>query len=67
MLSQMRNSLTGPVAWFIGILLIAAFALWGVPSLSELTRSSALTVGGESFSAQYVQNEFNRAVDQHPN
>lgn len=62
MLKQVRGALKGAVAWIFVILLILAFALWGVPSLSQFSGSSAVTVGGQSFSSQYVQNEFNRAV-----
>lgn len=62
MLQQVRSGLKGAVAWFVIVLLILAFALWGVPSLQEFTRSDAVKVGDQGFSAQYVQNEFNRAV-----
>lgn len=63
MLKNVRDSLKGVVAWVFVILLILAFALWGVPSVTELTRGSALSVGGKSYSAQYIQNEFTRAID----
>ena len=62
MLSQVRNTLKGAVAWFVIILLVLAFALFGVPNINQLSGNSAITVGGESFSGQYVQNEFNRLV-----
>lgn len=62
MLSQVRDALKGAMAWFIVVLLILAFALWGVPELRQFSGSAAVTVGGESFSQQYVQNEFNRAM-----
>ncbi len=62
MLSQVRNALKGATAWFIVILLILAFALWGVPDMGQLSGSAAVTVGGKSFSQQYVQSEFNRAI-----
>ena len=62
MLKQVRGVLKGAVAWIFVILLILAFALFGVPSLNEFAGNSAVTVGGQSFSSQYVQNEFNRAV-----
>ena len=61
MLTQMRGALKGVVAWFVIILLILAFALWGVPNITQMTSSAAVTVGEERFSSQYVQNEFNRA------
>ena len=64
MLSQIRGSLKGVVAWFIIILLILAFALWGLPNITQLTTPSAVSVGEARFSSQYVQNEFNRAFQQ---
>lgn len=62
MLTQVRKTLKGAVAWFIIILLILAFALWGVPELRQFSSGGTITVGDQSFSQQYVQNEFNRAV-----
>ena len=62
MLSQVRDTLKGAGAWFVVILLILAFALWGVPNVTQLSGNSAISVGGQSFSQQYVQSEFNRAV-----
>ncbi len=64
MLSQVRGVLKGAVAWIIIVLLILAFALWGVPNVTELSNNSAVTVGGEKYSAQFVQAEFNRIVNQ---
>ena len=62
MLKQVRDTLKGAVAWFVIVLLILAFALWGVPELRQFSGNSAVKVGAQSFSPQYVQNEFNRAV-----
>lgn len=62
MLSQVRGALKGAMAWFIVVLLILAFALWGVPELRTFSGSAAITVGDKSFTQQYVQNEFNRAM-----
>lgn len=62
MLKQVRGALKGAVAWFVVVLLILAFGLWGVPELRQFGGTSAVTVGGQSYSAQYVQGEFNRAV-----
>ncbi|MEO1242166.1 MAG: SurA N-terminal domain-containing protein [Pseudomonadota bacterium] len=64
MLSQVRGALKGVVAWIVIVLLILAFALWGVPELRQLTQNSAVSVGGENYTAQFVQNEFNRIVNQ---
>jgi peptidyl-prolyl cis-trans isomerase D len=60
MLSQVRGALKGAVAWIVVILLIAAFAMWGVPEMSSLAGGSAIKVGGQSYSQSYVQGEFNR-------
>ena len=62
MLKQVRGALKGAVAWFVIVLLILAFALWGVPELRQFSGNSAVKVGGQSYSPQYVQNEFNRSV-----
>ncbi len=59
MLSKVRGVLKGPVAWLVVILLILAFALWGVPNVTQLAASSTLSVGSQKFSPQYVQSEFN--------
>lgn len=60
MLKQVRGALKGVVAWIFVILLIAAFSLFGVPSMSQFLTASAVKVGGEEFSSQFVSNEFNR-------
>ena len=62
MLTQVRETLKGAVAWFVIILLILAFALWGVPELRNFSGSAAVTVGDQRFSSRYVQSEFTRAV-----
>ncbi len=67
MLSQVRSALKGAGAWIVVILLILAFALWGVPDMGQLSGTAAVTVGGKSFSQQYVQNEFNRAIQSQRN
>ena len=60
MLKSVRGALKGVVAWFIIILLILAFALFGVPELQNFTRGAAIKVGDEGIPAQLVLNEFNR-------
>lgn len=62
MLKQVRGALKGAVAWFVIVLLILAFALFGVPEVAQFAGNAAVTVGKEKFTSQYVQNEFNRAV-----
>lgn len=61
MLKQVRGALHKGVAWVGVILLVAAFAMWGVPEVRTLASNSALTVGKERFSQQSVQREFDRA------
>lgn len=61
MLSQVRGALKGAIAWIVIILLIAAFALWQVPSVSQLMSNAAIKVGGESYSRNYVNNEFDQS------
>ncbi|NNL89018.1 MAG: hypothetical protein HKP25_08095 [Marinicaulis sp.] len=63
MLSKVRNSLSGITAWIFVILLIAAFSLFGVPQLSQFAGQNALSVGGQNYSAQYIQSEFSRAIE----
>lgn len=62
MLKQVRGWLKGAVAWFFGSLLVMSFMFFGVPEVQQFASNAAVTVGGESYSPQYVQNEFNRAV-----
>ena len=62
MLQSVRGALKGVVAWFIIVLLILAFALWGVPELRSFTRGAAIRVGDEGVPAQAVLNEFNRTM-----
>lgn len=62
MLTQVRKTLRGAVAWFVIVLLILGFMFFGVPEVRQFTSNAAITVGDQSFSQQYVQSEFNRAV-----
>ena len=58
MLSQVRGALKGAVAWVVVILLILAFAMWGVPEVQNFTSGGAVKVGGKSFSQSAVSREF---------
>lgn len=58
MLNQVRDSLKGVVAWIFVILLVAAFAMFGVPEMQNFTSGGVVKVGSESFSRTYVQREF---------
>ncbi|GJL93208.1 peptidylprolyl isomerase [Hyphococcus sp.] len=60
MLNQVRDSLKGVVAWIFVILLVAAFAMFGVPEMRTFTSGGAVKVGSESFSRTYVQREFDQ-------
>jgi len=62
MLKQVRSALKGVIAWFIIVLLILAFALWGVPELRNFTQTAPLKVGETGFSQQTIVNEFNRQI-----
>lgn len=62
MLQQIRGGLKGAVIIIFVVLLVAAFALVDVPNITRLGSNAAVKVGDQNFSAQYVQNEFNRAV-----
>lgn len=64
MLNQVRGALRGAVAWVFVILLIAAFSLFGLPSMTTLFSNSAVKVGGETFSQQYVSREFDQTFQQ---
>lgn len=60
MLSQVRGALKGPIAYIVVIALILAFALWGVPNVTQLMASnSTISVGGENYSLAFVQSRFN--------
>ena len=63
MLSQVRDTLKGVVAWFFVILLILAFAMFGVPEIQTMTRGAAVSVGDDSYSSQYVESEFTRQMN----
>ena len=63
MLKQVRTALKGVVAWFVIILLVLAFALFGVPEVRNFTQRSPLRVGDVGFSQQTIVSEFNRQVD----
>ena len=62
MVKQVRGWLKGAVAWFFGSLLVLSFMFFGVPEVGQLAGNSIVTVGKQSYSQQYVQNEFNRVV-----
>lgn len=62
MLRQVRGALKGVGAWFIIILLILAFALWGVPEMRNFAQRTPLKVGQVNFSQQSVLEEYNRQI-----
>ena len=62
MLKQVRDGLKGIVAWFVIVLLILAFAAWGVPELRNFTQRPPLRVGDTGFSAAEIQAAINREI-----
>jgi peptidyl-prolyl cis-trans isomerase D len=56
-LNRFRDSLRGVVAWVIGILIILAMAVVGVPALDNFGGSAALSVGDKDYSARDVELE----------
>lgn len=63
MLKQVRTALKGVAAWFVIVLLVLAFALWGVPELRTFTQRAPLRVGDKAYSAQSILAEFNRQMN----
>lgn len=63
MLKQVRGALKNIVAWFVILLLILAFALWGVPELRNFTQRSPLQIGKAGVSQQQILDEFNRVLN----
>ncbi|MEE4212446.1 MAG: SurA N-terminal domain-containing protein [Parvularcula sp.] len=62
MLNQVRDSLRGVVAWVIGVLIILAMAVVGVPALDNFGGTSALTVGSTEYSARDVEVELRNRI-----
>ena len=62
MLSKVRSALKGVVAWFVVVLLVVAFAAWGVPELRNFTQRAALQVGDEGFSKADIEREVSREI-----
>ncbi|MEL6872262.1 MAG: peptidylprolyl isomerase, partial [Pseudomonadota bacterium] len=57
MLKIFRSALEGPLKWVFVALIIAAFGVFGVPSLDNFGNTSALTIEGRRISALDVQRE----------
>lgn len=62
MLKQIRGTMKNVFAFFIIVLLILAFAAWGVPEIRQFTSNDAVRVGSEGITALDVQKEFDRFV-----
>ena len=62
MLTAVRNSMKGFVKWIFIVLLVAAFAVFGVPDVTNLGGNYAVKVGDEGFTARELTEEFNRAM-----
>lgn len=63
MLKQVRGALKTVVAAFVSLLLILAFAAWGVPEMRTFVQRAPLKVGRDAFSAQTIQTEYNRMLN----
>ncbi|HXI85854.1 MAG TPA: peptidylprolyl isomerase, partial [Parvularculaceae bacterium] len=64
MLRQVRGALKSVVAASVSLLLVLAFAAWGVPEMRQFVQRAPLTVGRVAFSAQTIQAEYNRQLNQ---
>ncbi|WP_036767272.1 peptidylprolyl isomerase [Parvularcula oceani] len=64
MISSFRSLLEGPGKWVVVVLLVLAFAFFGVPQLDNFRSQDALRVGDEAYSAREVEAEFSRALRQ---
>ncbi len=62
MLKQIRGTMKNVFAIVIIILLIIAFAAWGVPEMRQFSQNHTIRVGGDGFSTTDVQKEFDRFV-----
>jgi peptidyl-prolyl cis-trans isomerase D len=62
MLTTVRKTLKTAAAWVFVSVMILAFALWQVPEIRQFSGAGAITVGDQSFSQNYVQSEFTRAM-----
>ncbi|MGV6820605.1 MAG: peptidyl-prolyl cis-trans isomerase [Parvularcula sp.] len=63
MLKDFRSMAQGFGAWVIVVLFILAFAIVGMPQLSNYGRKPTVAVGGTKYSIRDVENEFNRLVE----
>ncbi len=62
MLTALRNSLNGFMAYVIVGLVIVAFGVFGVPELGRMTQPSAVNAGGIKISAQEIDREFTQII-----
>lgn len=60
MLATFRKLLEGPGKYVLGLMIILAFGVVGLPTLSNFGRSKAIEVGDRGFTAQEVEREFRR-------
>ena len=70
MLTLFRSAMNGPFKWVFAALLVAAFAVVGVPALENFGARSAIQVGEQKITALDVQREFRtqlaRVQEQNP-
>ncbi|MEM0928376.1 MAG: peptidylprolyl isomerase [Pseudomonadota bacterium] len=71
MLNRFRNALRGVLAWVVGVLIILAMAVVGVPALDNFGSGAALTIGKTEYSGREfeleVRNRVQQAQAQNPN
>ncbi|MEO1043052.1 MAG: peptidyl-prolyl cis-trans isomerase [Pseudomonadota bacterium] len=64
MLNRFRNALRGVMAWVIGVLIILAMAVVGVPALDNFGSGAALSVGQTDYSGRDFELEVRTRVQQ---
>ncbi|MEM7739663.1 MAG: peptidylprolyl isomerase [Pseudomonadota bacterium] len=64
MLNRFRNALRGVLAWVIGVLIILAMAVVGVPALDNFGSGAALSVGNTDYSGRELELEVRTRVQQ---
>ncbi|RZO68553.1 MAG: hypothetical protein EVA70_01585 [Parvularculaceae bacterium] len=62
MLKSIKKGLTKTIVFVVGGLIILSFAITGVPGPQNIAQRSALKVGDKVYSANELQREFNREV-----
>ncbi|MEM6913452.1 MAG: peptidylprolyl isomerase [Pseudomonadota bacterium] len=64
MLNRFRNALRGVLAWVIGVLIILAMAVVGVPALDNFGSGAALSIGNTDYSGRELELEVRTRIQQ---